>query len=87
MGNVMRAKFIVNGVVPHKNHEGELVSEELYMSAVSKSEGYESDGLDEDNTFAVFSPAGNLSITIANPALHGKFNVGEKYYMDFTKAE
>ena len=45
------------------------------------------DGLDEDNTFAKFSPSVDLGITIANPALWGKFAVGDKFYLDFTPAE
>lgn len=41
---------------------------------------------DENNTYAKFSPSGMLSLTIANPTLLGKFNEGESYYLDFTKA-
>lgn len=48
---------------------------------------YPSDGSDEDNTYAKFSPSGSLSLTVANPALVGKFAEGEKYYLDFTKAD
>jgi hypothetical protein len=56
------------------------------MQAVCASK-YPEDGLDEDNTFAKFSPSASFSITIANPALFGAFKVGEKYYLDFSKAE
>lgn len=47
---------------------------------------YDDSGLDEDNTFAKFSPGANLSINIANPALWGKFKVGDRFYVDFTPA-
>lgn len=53
---------------------------------VCKSEPYGTDGLDEDNTFAKFSPAGNFELTIANPALFGKFRPGQTFYVDFTPA-
>lgn len=78
---VMRAKFVINEV---KRLE---TIEQLSMSAVCKSGGYDETGLDEDNTFAKFSPSGQLTLTVANPVLLGKFNPGEKYYLDFTKAE
>jgi len=61
--------------------------ETLTMHAVAKHQPYGDDGLDEDNTYAKWSPGANLSINIANPALWGKFNVGDKFYVDFTPAE
>jgi hypothetical protein len=48
---------------------------------------YPPDGSDEDNTYAHYSPQANFSITIANPALIGKFAYGDKFYVDFTKAD
>jgi hypothetical protein len=77
----MRAKFVVSEVKRYENIE------QLSMNAVCKSGGYGEDGLDEDNTYAKFSPSGQLTLTVANPVLFGKFNPGEKYYLDFTKAE
>lgn len=47
---------------------------------------YEGDGADEDNTYARYSPSANLTINIANPELFGKFEVGQKFYVDFTPA-
>ena len=82
----MRAKLQVGMVQEHfygpdKSKSGET----LTMHAVS-AKTYPADGSDEDNTYAKFSPGAQLSINIANPALYGKFVVGEKYYVDFTKA-
>jgi hypothetical protein len=74
--------FINDGV-----YSGVKSNETLTMIAVPKSSGYPVDGSDEDNTFAKFSPQADFRITIANPELWGKFSVGEKYYVDFTKAE
>jgi hypothetical protein len=59
-------------------------AEKLNMCAVARSGGYPSDGSDEDNTYAKFSPSATLSLTVCNPNLVGKFSVGEYYYLDFT---
>ncbi|MPW17890.1 hypothetical protein GCT13_13320 [Paraburkholderia sp. CNPSo 3157] len=78
---MMRAKMIVESVTRH--HGGET----LKFRAVPKSSApYGEDGLDEDNTYAKFSPQADLSIFVANPALFGKFNPGDKFYVDFTPA-
>jgi len=77
----MRAKMKISTV---KRSE---YGEELTMSAVCKAGSYPEDGLDENNTFAKFTPAADLKMQIANPALFGKFNPGECYYLDFIKVE
>lgn len=80
---VMRAKMQVNSVTPYGTP---VTQESLSMSCVAKSGTYPEDGSDEDNTFAKFSPSGSFSVTIQNPALFGKFTVGQKLYVDFTEA-
>ncbi len=82
----MRAKLQVGFVNelfygPDKSKSLEV----LTMHAVAASK-YPEDGSDEDNTYAKFSPGAQLQINIANPALWGRFVVGEKYYVDFTRA-
>lgn len=77
----MRAKMIVSSVTQTTN--GEV----LKFNAVCKSSSYGSDGLDDDNTFAKFSPSASLEIHVANPALFGQFKPGEKFYVDFTAAD
>lgn len=77
----MRAKMRITSITQHEN------CEVLTFNAVAKSTSYPEDGIDEDNTYAKFSPSGELKLTVANPALIGKFKPGEKYYLDFTKAE
>jgi hypothetical protein len=79
-GTAMRAKLEIDGLIPI----GEF-HEQLHFRGVCKSQGYGEDGLDEDNTFAKFSPSVNLDITIANPVLLGKFKVGQRFYVDFTQ--
>lgn len=56
-------------------------------SAPVAAKTYPTDGSDEDNTYAKFSPAGELTLTIANPALLGKIEPGTKFYLDFIKVE
>lgn len=77
----MRAKMQIQKIEQHLNQEI------LTMTCVCKNGNYPPDGLDEDNQFAKFSPSGSLTLTVANPALLGKFKPGEKYYLDFTKAD
>ena len=85
---VMRAKLQVGMVNAHRGKDGETYQETLTMHAVCRTNGYaDTDGLDEDNTFAMYSPGANLTINIANPDLFGKFVVGEKYYVDFSPAD
>lgn len=78
----MRAKFRITKV---EQFEGG--TEKLEMTASAKSTAYPADGSDEDNTYAKFSPSGSLTLSIANPALAGKFKPGQKFYLDFTEAE
>ena len=79
--NTMRAKMKVQEVIRRDGHE------QLKMLPVVKSGGYPADGTDEDNTFAKFSPSGCLDLTITNPALIGRFNPGDTYYVAFEKVE
>ena len=76
----MRAKFIVSSVEKFSG------GEKLKFNAVAKSGPYPADGSDEDNTFAYYSPSASCEIFVANPALHGKFESGQKFYVDFTPA-
>lgn len=84
-GNVstisMRAKMTINNVVENGGTEA------LTFVAVGPNAAYPDDGADENNTYAKFSPAGKLELTVANPALIGQFKVGDTFYLDFTKAE
>lgn len=88
----MRAKMQVSMVQEHmgwvdpaSGKQPEKSMETLTMHAVCKN-GYDETGLDEDNTFAKWSPGATLSINIANPALWGQFKHGDKFYVDFTPA-
>jgi hypothetical protein len=76
----MRAKMRVQFV---QQHDG---SELLQFNAVGPKGSYPSDGSDEDNTYAKYTPNASLSMTINNPALLGKFKPGDTFYLDFTPA-
>lgn len=82
MSTAMRAKFQVLSV-----ERFSAESEKLKFAAVSKSGGYPADGSDEDNTYAKYSPSAQCEILVCNPALIGKFQPGEKFYVDFTPAD
>lgn len=77
---LMRAKLTVRSVENHGPN-----SETLSFAAVSGQFG--KDGESEDNSYARWTPTANLSMSITNPALVGKFAVGDAFYVDFTKAE
>jgi hypothetical protein len=77
----MRAKLQVASVTKHQG------CEVLNFHAVCKSGSYPTDGSDEDNTFARFTPSAELKMTVNNPALLGQFEPGQKFYVDFTPTE
>lgn len=84
MNTKMRAKVRVTGVEPYGDP---VASERLTFSFPAKDGAYPADGSDEDQQFAKFSPSGSLSLTVANPALIGKFAVGNTFYLDFVPVE
>lgn len=77
----MRAKVVCESVLVTEH------ADTVKFRAVCKTGSYPADGLDEDNTFAKFSPQADFQITIANPALMGQFRPKQKYYVDFTPAD
>jgi len=89
MSTTMRAKLQVGYVQSNYDYTDPTKknNETLTMHGVCKKDGYSGEGLDDDNTFAKFSPQADFRITIANPALWDKFKAGDKFYVDFTPAE
>ena len=78
---MMRAKMRVSKV----ENFGAATSERLTFNAVSKSDGYPSDGSDENNSYALWTPTAELIMCITNPNLVGKFSIGQEFYVDFTE--
>jgi hypothetical protein len=77
MSTPMRAKMRINRI------EQFAQSEILHFTAVYAG-SYPSDGTDENNTFAKFTPSADIKMQITNPALLGQFKPDEVYYVDFT---
>ena len=77
---MMRAKMKVVNV---QSHDGG--NETIKFRAIGKDSAYPEDGTDEDNSYARWTPNGELSLTIANPELWGKFAIDDKFYLDFTR--
>lgn len=79
---MMRAKVMVTSV--GQPYEG---CEQVNMSPVCGTDPFGPNGESEDNTYARYTPSGSISLSITNPALHGKFAYGDKFYVDFTPAD
>jgi hypothetical protein len=45
------------------------------------------DGSEENKTFWKYTPSGQISMTISNPAAFNHFVPGKEYYVDFTPAD
>lgn len=83
-----RAKLRVESVkLQGEDGKGGHSQEEVQMRAVGISGAYPASGIDEDNTYARFSPSADFRLTIANPALFGAFKPGQVYYVDLMPAE
>jgi hypothetical protein len=78
----MRAKFYITQIVPFGTSGN---GETLHMSAVTEKP-FDDNGISEDNAFAAWTPSGTLVISVTNPALIGKYTVGDRYYLDFSLA-
>ncbi len=77
---MMRAKFSVRNVERRSDTQ-----EHLEFSPVCSSP-FDAEGNSEDNTYAKWTPSGSLTLEITNPALIGRFSVGQTFYLDFTEA-
>lgn len=83
MSTPMRAKFYVVSVDRAVGHDGGVSAERVKFAAVCPP-SFDKDGLHEDSTFSRYSPQASCEILINNPALHGKYAPGQKFYVDFT---
>ena len=81
----MRAKMYVTGAVEGSKQDGKVTCETVYFACVS-DKPFGPEGESEDNSFARYSPSGQLNITINNPNLVGAFHPGQKFYLDFTES-
>lgn len=74
----VRAKFYVHKV--EKTGDGE---NEGYSIALNPVVGTS----EENKEFFKWTPCGQITIGTVNPLAAKKFEVGQEYYVDFTKAE
>jgi hypothetical protein len=81
----MRAKMRV-AIVKKYDPEVTTTQIDLILSAVGAN-GYPEDGTDENNTFSRWTPCAELKMSITNPSLLDSFEVGDEFYVDFTKAD
>ena len=80
-----RAKLRVESVrLTGSDGKGGHAHEEVQMRAVGVPGVYPESGLDEDNTYAKWTPSADFRITVANPALFGAFKPEQVYYVDLT---
>lgn len=56
------------------------------MAPVCGGKPFGPNGESEDNSFARWTPSGELKLDVTNPDLLGRFKPGQKFYVDFTEA-
>ena len=78
---MMRAKVAVRQV--NKPWAG---AEEVVFAPVTGNETFGPNGESENNTYARYTPSGEIKLSITNPNLHGQFTPGQEFYVDFTLA-
>lgn len=60
-------------------------SQQVTMMAVTEKP-FDADGKSDDNSFATWTPSGELKMTITNPNLVGALKEGAKFYLNFSEA-
>lgn len=58
-----------------------------YCEVVQLAAVYGGSTNDEDNSFAKTTPSGKIELRIANKELHGVYNPGDTFYVDFTPVQ
>lgn len=75
----VRAKFIVQSVTDHNTGTSGDTMRQAKLTAVTRDDG-------DPEDFWKYTPAGELNITISNPAAAEQFTPGKAFYLDFTEA-
>jgi hypothetical protein len=84
---MMRAKMQITTVKQVVGTDGGTAGVEVSAYPVCGNSPFGPNGESEDNTFARYTPAGSLALTITNPELFDKFRPGQKLYVNFSAAE
>lgn len=74
----MRAKLKIDSITQYETYE------QFKFRAVGQRGSYDEKGSDEDNTYANYTPTAELSMTVTNPQVLGKYHAGQEFYVDFT---
>ena len=74
---VMRAKVRLNDIVRYaSNPDG---ADYIFSAQYSNNP--------EDNNYSKYTPSANFKMWINNPIVEKNLNIGETYYVDFTKVD
>lgn len=73
----MRAKLRISSVASRDGYD------EITFDAVCPA-SFDPNGLNEDNSFAKWTPTARLTMSVANPDLIGKYKSGDIFYVDFS---
>jgi hypothetical protein len=57
----------------------------LTFIPIPKEGGYSDGGLDNDNTYAYYSPSADIKIIVNNENMVGKFVLGDRFSISFDK--
>ncbi len=75
MSKTILAKFKVGSITDFGNN-----NHGVNMSPVTSS------GSEENKSFSMYTPSGEIKMHITNPDCIGFFEAGKEYYVEFTKA-
>lgn len=78
----VRAKFFVKSI--QAMHNGNPDADQC--SEVKLTPVYGSDADDPNASWSKYTPSGEISMMITNPAAVDQFELGSEYFVDFTKA-
>jgi hypothetical protein len=78
----LRLKMVVNTVKRHADNDGNISQEEITLSAVySDKEGA------PNKQWSKWTPSGNLSFVVSNPAALGQVLPGQFYFVDMHQCD
>lgn len=83
MAKPFRAKVTLRAI---EKNSYQPSGERQKFSCVSGGK-YGPNGENEDNSFARYTPDGNIELTVTNPDLVGAHELGTDFYVDFTPIE
>lgn len=75
----VRAKFVVHSITRQKGWGGAAEIQNIKLMPVTT-------GSDEDKKFYAATPSGEVNLGTVNPEAGNYFELGQAYYLDFTKA-